>query len=44
MRGVNPLFFSAFYDTLRAVFTQYRSTDILGRCVLFYLMNRMGHA
>ena len=30
--------------TLRAPYTQERFTDVLGRCVLFYLLNRMGHA
>ena len=38
------IFFSAFYDTLRAVFTQERFTDVLGKFVLLYLFNRMGHA
>ena len=37
-------FFCAFSDTLRATDTQYRFTAVLGRCVLFYLINRMGHA
>ena len=37
-------FFCAFSYTLRATDTQERFTDVLGRCVLFYLLNRMGHA
>ena len=36
--------FSAVFYGLRAVFTQERFADVLGRCVLFYLINRMGHA
>ena len=46
-RSVLPLVtcsFSVFFYNLRAVFTQYGFTGILGRCVLFYLINRMGHA
>ncbi len=36
--------FSGVFDALRAVFTQERFTDVLGRCVLFYLFNQSGHA
>ena len=36
--------FCAFFDALRAEHTQYGFTGVLGRCVLFYLINRMGHA
>ena len=36
----------AFFDGLRAPPTQYGFTGCLGmgRCVLFYFMNHMGHA
>ena len=37
-------FLCVVFDALRATFTQERFTDVLGRCVLFYLFNRMGHA
>ena len=37
-------FFYVVFDVLRATPTQERSADVLGRCVLFYLFNRMGHA
>ena len=30
--------------TLRARVTQYGFTNLLGRCVLLYFMNHMGHA
>ena len=36
--------FRAFLYALRAGDTQYRSTGVLGRCVLLYFMNHMGHA
>ena len=37
-------FLCVVFDALRAVFTQERFADVLGRCVLFYLINRMCHA
>ena len=36
--------FSAFLYNLRAWVTQYGFTAVLGRCVLLYFMNHMGHA
>ena len=38
------IFSGRFLHSLRATFTQERFTDVLGRCVLLYFMNHMGHA
>ena len=38
------IFSGRFLHSLRAPPTQERFADVLGRCVLFYLFNRMGHA
>ena len=36
--------FCALSYALRAVFAQYRFTDVLERCVRLYLFNQGGHA
>ena len=38
------IFSGLVFYTLRAWHTQYGFTDVLGKFVLLYLFNRMGHA